>query len=558
MVTVIIVSNISCRMAGHILSEGEIEETVINLLSSTTEDEVLEFKEKKHGFDEKELGRYFSALSNEATLRGKDCAWIIFGVMNDRSVVGTDVLPTKESRMALRKDLADLMTNRITFIEIYESAVGEKRVLLFQIPSSPGVVVMYNGIAYGRDGESLVGLNLEKINRIQFRHTDWSAEIIDHTINDLDPDAIAYARRKYSEKNPGIAEHLAQWSDEEFLSRLNLTVGGKLTNAAALLLGKDYGISEHGGMVWISWILKDKNNMPLDYEHCERPFLLATEKVYSHITNLTYRRVMEGLSAEEMPTYDPQTLREAINNALIHSDYRKGKRIDVIEVQNECVIISNPGDFIPSSIDSIVLSDRSSSICRNQLIADTMYKLGLVDSIGLGIKKMFYSQIKRHFPLPEYTFDEYGVSLRLTGHVVSEAVARIIHFNSDIEMRDIMALDRYQKGSSLSNEDLDRLKRIKSTCRYGNELPEIFAGTHQVQESKDHAAVIVLTENQRAILASIEHNPQITTKDLSAEVGISSRSVRDNLKTMSDRGIIAREGTRKVGKWVILVTDHGF
>lgn len=133
MVTVIIVSNISYRMAGHILSEGEIEETVINLLSSTTEDEVLEFKEKKHGFDEKELGRYFSALSNEATLRGKDCAWIIFGVMNDRSVVGTDVLPTKESRMALRKDLADLMTNRITFIEIYESAVGGKRVLLFQI-----------------------------------------------------------------------------------------------------------------------------------------------------------------------------------------------------------------------------------------------------------------------------------------------------------------------------------------------------------------------------------------------------------------------------------------
>lgn len=46
MVTVIIVSNISYRMAGHILSEGEIEETVINLLSSTTEDEVLELRKK--------------------------------------------------------------------------------------------------------------------------------------------------------------------------------------------------------------------------------------------------------------------------------------------------------------------------------------------------------------------------------------------------------------------------------------------------------------------------------------------------------------------------------
>lgn len=130
----------------------------------------------------------------------------------------------------------------------------------------------------------------------------------------------------------------------------------------------------------------------------------------------------------------------------------------------------------------------------------------------------------------------HGVSLRLTGHVVSEAVARIIHFNSDMEMRDIMAFDRYQKGSLLSDEDLDRLKRIKSTCIHGNELPEIFTGTHQVQDGNDHVAVIVLSENQRAILASIERNPQITTKDLSAEIGISSRSIRDNLKTMLDRG----------------------
>lgn len=546
---------ISNYMAGHILSEVECKEMVMRLISAGPEDEVLEFKEKKNGFDKDELGQYYSALANEATLRNKECAWILFGVKNDRTIIGTTVLSTKDQISSIKLNISNFTTNRAGFIEIYVVKIDNKRVVLFQIPQSPGVVMTYKGTAYGREGESLVSLSVEKINRIQFRNIDWSAEVIDHSLDVLDPDAIAYARRMYSKKNPNVAEHLAQWSDEEFLSRLNLTVCGKLTNAAALLLGKEYGTPEFGGMVWMSWILKDKDGLPLDYEHCERPFLLAAEKVYSHITNLTYRRVMVGLNAEEMPTYDPQALRESINNALIHSDYRKGKRIDIIEVQNECIIISNPGDFIPNSIDSIVLSDRSSSICRNQLIADTMYKLGLVDSIGLGVKKIFYSQVKRHFPLPEYTFDEYGTSLRLTGHVISEAVARIIHFNSDLEMEDIMALDRYQKGKVLSDDNLDRLRRIRSTCVNGNELPEAFMG-ERVPSDRDRIVSFALSDNQKSILSAIEGDSQISTDDIAIKVGISSRAVRDNIRKMIDNGIVSKEGSRVNPKWIIHSIQH--
>lgn len=158
-----------------------------------------------------------------------------------------------------------------------------------------------------------------------------------------------------------------------------------------------------------------------------------------------------------------------------------------------------------------------------------MYKLGLVDSIGLGVKKMFHSQVKRHFPLPEYKFDEYGTSLRLTGHVISEAVARIIHFNSDLEMKDIMALDRYQKGKILSDDDLDRLRRIRSTCVNGNELPEAFTG-ESTPLSGDRVVSFALSVNQRAILSVIESDPRISTDDIAIKVGISPRAVRDNIR----------------------------
>ena len=44
------------------------------------EDEVVEFKKAENNFDFDDLGKYFSALSNEANLRDKGFAWLVFGV----------------------------------------------------------------------------------------------------------------------------------------------------------------------------------------------------------------------------------------------------------------------------------------------------------------------------------------------------------------------------------------------------------------------------------------------------------------------------------------------
>lgn len=44
---------------------------LVNKIQRPYETEVVELKEAKHDFSFKDLGRYFSALSNEAILRGK-------------------------------------------------------------------------------------------------------------------------------------------------------------------------------------------------------------------------------------------------------------------------------------------------------------------------------------------------------------------------------------------------------------------------------------------------------------------------------------------------------
>lgn len=52
--------------------------TFTNLIQHKASESV-EFKRAKNNFDFDDLGKYFSALSNEANLRGHDFAWLIFG-----------------------------------------------------------------------------------------------------------------------------------------------------------------------------------------------------------------------------------------------------------------------------------------------------------------------------------------------------------------------------------------------------------------------------------------------------------------------------------------------
>ena len=63
----------------------------LDTLIEAWENEVVEFKEANDNFKTDLIGKYYSALANEANLRGKEQARLVFGVRDaTRSVVGTD------------------------------------------------------------------------------------------------------------------------------------------------------------------------------------------------------------------------------------------------------------------------------------------------------------------------------------------------------------------------------------------------------------------------------------------------------------------------------------
>ena len=140
----------------------------------------------------------------------------------------------------LKHEIAQQTTCNITFMEIFELETPEGRVIMFQVPSAPkGIPVTWKGHYYGRDGESLVALNITEIERIRNqKKKDWSAKICERaTINDLDPKAIKKARREYVNKFPAKEKDVQGWDDITFLNKAKVTIGGEITHAAILLLG---------------------------------------------------------------------------------------------------------------------------------------------------------------------------------------------------------------------------------------------------------------------------------------------------------------------------------
>lgn len=432
------------------------------LLQKTTENEVVEFKESKTQFDKNKLGQYFSALSNEANLNHQEFAYLVMGVKDNKTVVGTTINDTQLNDYKL--EIAKHTSPRISFSNVYKVNENGKQVLIFEIPAAPkGQPVSWKGHYYGRDGESLGALNDFDRDRIkaQFIQKDWSAEIIDEAaIEDLSKEAIDFARIQYKEKNAKLKDEIDTWSDELFLDKAKVTIKGKVTNTAILLLGKPE--SEHfinPATARVTWILKDKDNIEKDYEHFLCPLINVTEQIGLKIRNLKYRYIKSGtLFPDEVDQYDPYIIREALHNCIAHQDYTLGGKVVVVENEDGWLSFTNSGDFIPKSVEEVVTSESPEPVYRNTFLVDAMVNLNMIDTIGSGIKRMFRIQKDKYFPLPEYDFSNNKVRVTIVGKVNDLNYARKLAELPTLSLDEIILLDKVAKQKSLSDNQIKSLR----------------------------------------------------------------------------------------------------
>lgn len=435
------------------------------LLAMSDETEIVEFKEAKNDFSKDKLGQYFSALSNEANLMGVDSAWLVFGVADKtHEIVGTNFIDTTKKLNTLKLFINQHTSPNMSFKEIVPIKKNGKHVIIFEVPAAPrGIPVSFNGHYYGREGESIVGLSQDKLKRI-FSQTipDWSATIVpEATFDDLDPVAIAVAREAYKKKYPSRTEDVNSWDDKKFLDKAKLTIKGKITRTTLLLVGKD----EVSAMIddscdpKIRLSIKDENGDNKDFCICSIPFILSVDTIANKIHNVTYQYLRDdSLIPETVTQFDPFIIREALCNCIAHQEYQIGRRIDVIE-KGEHLTFINAGSFIPESVEAVVIQDSPEAIYRNKFLVEAMANVGMVETAGGGIKKMFMLQKRKGFPLPDYDLADNKVEVEITGKVVDKDFADILMKNTELSIEDVILLDRVSKKRQISKEDAKSLRR---------------------------------------------------------------------------------------------------
>ena len=434
---------------------------IFQSLISHKESEVVEFKKAEKNFDFDDLGRYFSALSNEANLRGLDFAWLIF-VYDEKKheIVGTSYKNGESALNNLKHDFAQHTTDGQTFREIVPIEVDGKRILMFKIPASPRNIVMkWKGIAFGRDGESLKPLNQSKMDEIRHQtpEPDWSAELVPNaTIDDLDEVAIAKARKMFKKVHSRIpAEEVNRWSTEEFLSKCELMVDGKLTRAAIILLGKMFSDSKlRPAVAEVTWTLRDEKQDVVDYEHFSVPFILTVDEILAKIHNLTLREMPGGtLFPDTMKQYDDYTIREALHNCIAHQDYTLRQRINFVENPG-FLYYANGGSFIPGTLENALATNGPQRFFRNACLCKAMVHFNMIDTVSRGIKKMFTEQMERRFPMPDYEIDneKKEVAVRIYGNAINERYTKLLKDNNTLTLHDCISLDAIQKGHRIDEE----------------------------------------------------------------------------------------------------------
>ena len=472
---------------------------IFNKLWEHSENEVVEFKKAETNFDVDELGKYFSALSNEANLRDHEFAWIVFGVWDKKhQVIGTSFKDGEVALNRLKQDMSQHTTDNLIFRDIIPIEVEGKRVLLFQVPASPRNIVMHwKGVAYGRDGESLKPLNQAKQDAIRQQPPipDWTAQLVPNaTINDLDELAVAQ----------------------------------------------------------ITWTWEDEEGIVQDYEHFTIPFILTVDKVLSKIRNKTMRELPGGtLFPDTMKQYDEYTIREALHNAIAHQDYTLQQRIVFVEGPST-LYYGNGGSFIPGTIENALEHKGPQFHYRNDCLCKGMVNFNMIDTVGRGIKKIYTEQRNRFFPMPDYDIDNEHrtVGVTIYGKMIDEKYTNLLKSNQSLSLKECLWLDAVQKHHPITKEAAKHLHEnglIEGRAPHYTISLKVAKMTKQIGHyTKENG----LAQNSiQKLLLQLAHN--------AGSMGFKRQDVYEGLQHVFPSNLTHDEKIRKIGRLLGIMAKDG-
>lgn len=458
----------------------------------------VEFKEAKHNYplaggqhsDPKDRRKcvlgYIVALANE---RG---GMLVLG-MSDKiphEVVGSDFANGKTGQ--LEDEIYKRLYIRVHCEELYDE--NRRRVLIIHVPSRPiGKALRFEGVPLMRVGESLREMDdQEYFSILQEQDPDFSAKTCPGlSIGDLSDEAIKNMRKLLYEKR-GKTEFL-NMPLAQLLSDLMLKTDEGLNYAALILLGKSEIIRK----------LLPQNNVVVEYrisenqirysarqEFCE-PLFIGIDKIWAYLNQPASNPLVHINAFPQVidtPSYNEETVREAIINSIQHRNFQMGGDI-LIKISPESLVISNNGGF-PFGVNiSNILTVNSSP--RSRRLAEVIEKAGLIERSGQGVDIMFSNCIREGKNLPDYSLsDDFQVTLRIESKVADVQLRNFIASyqtekepDKQLNVFDLITIHSIilRDGSNIYGQSVQRLTEagvILQHHRYGYIMSDMYFEHH--------------------------------------------------------------------------------
>lgn len=304
---------------------------------------------------------------------------------------------------------------------------GTGQLLVVRIPRGPsGPYGTSAGMYKQREGKSCMPLDPQgfMLRRISTGEVDWSGAPAEGvTIDDLDPVQIARARNVLRSKDPGSG--LLELSDAEFLTGLEAVRDGNVTHAGLLLFARRDVLAARCPQAQFHYVLLQNETTVARNDVDRLPMLEVIERmeqIFQGPLN-PEEEVSLGLFKLRIPQFPLDAVREAILNALTHRDYTDPGEVLVRHSADELVITS-PGGFIAGiSPDNIL---RHEPRARNRTLANAFVKLRLVESSGIGRKRIYRSALEFGKRRPVYSATPEAVTLRVFNRGANPRLARMV------------------------------------------------------------------------------------------------------------------------------------
>ena len=314
------------------------------------------------------------------------------------------------------------ITPQVEFLD-----VPEGRLLLIHVmPGSNPPYSTSAGQQTRRVGKNCLPLTGSMIRDLSRRSevSDFSARVIEHvSVLELVSHAEMERLRAFAKENRANPD-LVEQSDIELLKSLRLVQEGKLTFAGLLLVGKREVIQKY--IPSHEWqYAKMRTDTDIDIQAKGTDTILgALEKLETFtIAFNPIATVEQGFQHLEFRVYPVIALREALLNAFVHRDYLIPGQTNIRMYPNK-LEIENLGGFMEDITPENIL--HHPPVPRNQLLADALVGLGLVNRQNLGVKRIFKSLLVEGKEPPIYSATAKSVRLTFYAHQLDTNFLQLI------------------------------------------------------------------------------------------------------------------------------------